>query len=82
MNLRHAVALANSICDSVSQGRRVGAGQPSSRREYYHAVGNGTRSNPNPPGERFCSAECFRWGLRRIAEDRARNTMVIEVSYL
>ncbi len=29
MNLRHAVALANSICDSVSQGRRVGAGQPS-----------------------------------------------------
>jgi hypothetical protein len=59
----------------------VGLG-PSSRREYYHAVGNGTRSNPNPPGERFCSAECFRWGLRRIAEDRARNTMVIEVSYL
>jgi hypothetical protein len=56
-------------------------GQPFSRREYYHAVGNGTRSNPNPPEERFCSANCFRWGLRRIAEERARNTMVIEVSY-
>ena len=41
MNLRHAVALANSICDSVSQGRRVGAVQPARvlpRRWERHAV--------------------------------------------
>jgi hypothetical protein len=61
------------LCDSC--------GLPISRREYYFELGNGTRTQPNPPESRYCSPGCRAWGARQRAIEKASRTVTIEVTF-
>jgi endogenous inhibitor of DNA gyrase (YacG/DUF329 family) len=56
-------------------------GRSFKRREFHFVHGNGVKSAPNPPAERFCSSACKARGHSRWLIERARRKQTIQVDY-